>query len=72
MAYDEGIQVWAAAWGSSGARSGYTQIWYSDQVVNRKDRLTGPLAPFRKADPDEQSHAKRVNDRSRRVVRPRR
>ncbi len=33
-AYESGIQVWAAAWGSGGADPDMFQIWYSDPTVN--------------------------------------
>ncbi len=34
-AYDSGIQVWAAAWGSGGVDPDMFQIWYSDPAVNQ-------------------------------------
>lgn len=34
-AYDSGIQVWAAAWGSGGVDPDMFQIWYSDPAENQ-------------------------------------
>ncbi|HHT64929.1 MAG: ABC transporter substrate-binding protein [Caldicoprobacterales bacterium] len=34
-AYESGIQVWAAAWGSGGVDPDMFQIWYSDPSVNQ-------------------------------------
>lgn len=34
-AYESGIQVWAAAWGSGGVDPDMFQIWYSDPAVNQ-------------------------------------
>jgi peptide/nickel transport system substrate-binding protein len=34
-AYESGIQVWAAAWGSGGVDPDMFQIWYSDPKVNQ-------------------------------------
>ena len=34
-AYDSGIEVWAAAWGSGGVDPDMFQIWYSDPAVNQ-------------------------------------
>lgn len=34
-AYDSGIQIWAAAWGSGGQDPDMFQVWYSDPAVNQ-------------------------------------
>ncbi|NLC43424.1 MAG: hypothetical protein GX783_03990, partial [Clostridiales bacterium] len=34
-AYDSGIQVWAAAWGSGGVDPDMFQIWHSDPAINQ-------------------------------------
>jgi peptide/nickel transport system substrate-binding protein len=34
-AYDSGVQVWAAAWGSGGVDPDMFQIWYSDPAENQ-------------------------------------
>ncbi|MGI6622614.1 MAG: ABC transporter substrate-binding protein [Acetivibrionales bacterium] len=34
-AYESGVQVWAAAWGSGGVDPDMFQIWYSDPAVNQ-------------------------------------
>lgn len=34
-AYENGLQVWAAAWGSGGVDPDMFQIWYSDPTVNQ-------------------------------------
>lgn len=40
-AYESGIQIWAAAWGSGGVDPDMFQIWYSDPAVNQS---TSPTA----------------------------
>ncbi len=40
-AYESGIQVWAAAWGSGGQDPDMFQVWYSDPAVNQS---TSPSA----------------------------
>ncbi len=40
-AYDSGIEVWAAAWGSGGQDPDMFQVWYSDPEVNQ---ATSPAA----------------------------
>lgn len=36
-AYESGIEMWAAAWGSGGTDPDMFQIWYSDPDVNKAD-----------------------------------
>ena len=40
-AYESGIQIWAAAWGSGGQDPDMFQVWYSDPEVNQS---TSPAA----------------------------
>jgi peptide/nickel transport system substrate-binding protein len=40
-AYDSGIEIWAAAWGSGGQDPDMFQVWYSDPDVNQS---TSPAA----------------------------
>jgi peptide/nickel transport system substrate-binding protein len=40
-AYDSGVQVWAAAWGSGGVDPDMFQIWYSDPAVNTASSPNG-------------------------------
>jgi len=39
-AYESGIQLWAAAWGSGGVDPDMFQIWYSDPAVNQSSSPT--------------------------------
>ncbi|HHT45020.1 MAG TPA: hypothetical protein GXZ89_05965 [Fastidiosipila sp.] len=40
-AYESGVQMWAAAWGSGGVDPDMFQIWHSDPAVNKADSPKG-------------------------------
>ncbi len=63
-AFESGIQIWAAAWGSGGADPDMFQVWYSDPSVNQG---TSPSAKglywlFQNGSDDQKAHLKEMNE----------
>ena len=61
-AYDEGIQVWAAAWGSGGVDPDMFQIWYSDPAVNQGRSATGLFYLFESGSDEQKAMLRELND----------
>jgi len=63
-AYDSGIQVWAAAWGSGGVDPDMFQIWYSDPAVNQSSSpvASGLYWLYENGDADQTAHLKKLNE----------
>ena len=63
-AYDSGVQVWAAAWGSGGVDPDMFQIWYSDPAVNTASSPngTGLYWMFENGSDEEKAMLKELNE----------
>jgi peptide/nickel transport system substrate-binding protein len=63
-AYDSGIQVWTAAWGSGGVDPDMFQIWYSDPAVNQSSSpvASGLYWLYENGDADQKAHLKKLNE----------
>lgn len=61
-AYDSGVQVWAAAWGSGGVDPDMFQIWYSDPKVNQGSSSTGLYWLFENGSDEEKAMLTELNE----------
>ncbi|HHY81242.1 MAG TPA: hypothetical protein GX505_00995 [Clostridiales bacterium] len=63
-AYESGIQVWAAAWGSGGVDPDMFQIWYSDPAVNQgtSPNGTGLYWLFENGSDEEKAMLRELNE----------
>ena len=61
-AYDSGIQVWAAAWGSGGVDPDMFQIWYSDPKVNQQPPRAGLFYLFENGSDEEKAMLTELNE----------
>ncbi len=61
-AYDSGVQVWAAAWGSGGVDPDMFQIWHSDPKVNQGTSSTGLYYLFENGSDEEKAMLNELND----------
>ena len=61
-AYDSGIQVWAAAWGSGGVDPDMFQIWHSDPSVNQGSSSTGLFYIFENGSDEEKAMLTELNN----------
>ncbi|NLW54773.1 MAG: hypothetical protein GXY99_07850, partial [Clostridiaceae bacterium] len=61
-AYESGIQVWAAAWGSGGVDPDMFQIWYSDPKVNQQPPRAGLFYLFENGSDEEKAMLTELNE----------
>lgn len=61
-AYESGVQVWAAAWGSGGSDPDMFQIWHSDPAVNNVPSNTGLKWLFDNGSEEEKSMLVELNE----------
>lgn len=63
-AYDSGVQVWAAAWGSGGVDPDMFQIWHSDPAVNQGTSAarSGLYYLFENGSDEEKAMMKELNE----------
>ena len=61
-AYESGIQVWAAAWGSGGVDPDMFQIWYSDPKVNQQPPRAGLFYLYENGSDEEKAMLTELND----------
>lgn len=63
-AYESGLQVWAAAWGSGGVDPDMFQIWYSDPTENQgtSPARSGLYYLFQNGTEEEKAMLKELND----------
>lgn len=61
-AFDSGVQVWAAAWGSGGVDPDMFQIWHSDPKVNQGTSSTGLYYLFENGSDEEKAMLTELND----------
>ncbi len=61
-AYESGIQVWAAAWGSGGVDPDMFQIWYSDPKENQGTSATGLFYLFENGSDEEKAMLTELNE----------
>lgn len=61
-AYDSGIQVWAAAWGSGGVDPDMFQIWYSDPKVNQQPPRAGLFYLYENGSDEEKAMLTELNE----------
>jgi peptide/nickel transport system substrate-binding protein len=62
-AYESGVQVWAAAWGSGGADPDMFQIWYSDPAENKGNspNATGLYYKYQNGSDEEKAMLTELN-----------
>ena len=63
-AYESGVQMWAAAWGSGGVDPDMFQIWHSDPEVNKADSPKGRGSTwlFQNGSDDQKAALVELND----------
>lgn len=61
-AFESGVQLWAAAWGSGGVDPDMFQIWYSDPAVNQGSSSTGLFYLFESGSDEEKAMLRELND----------
>jgi peptide/nickel transport system substrate-binding protein len=61
-AYESGIQVWAAAWGSGGVDPDMFQIWYSDPKENQNPPRSGLYYLFENGSDEEKAMLTELNE----------
>ncbi len=61
-AYESGIQVWTAAWGSGGVDPDMFQIWYSDGKVNQQPPRAGLQWLYENGSDEEKAMLTELNE----------
>lgn len=61
-AYESGVQVWAAAWGSGGVDPDMFQIWHSDPELNQGTSSTGLFWLFENGSDEEKAMLTELNE----------